>query len=833
MLKSYLTIAIRNLIRNKTYTVINALGLAMGIAFCLLTFLFIRHEWTYDQFHKKSDHIFRVIASTENSRTGDEHVRVMMPEKLGPLLQEDFPQITHQVRLRDGKRSKLTYSDQIFEDHILFASEKFFQMFSFPLLQGDSATALSAPNSIVLTQSIAQKYFGPKNPLGQEIVIEHSYWQNKSQTFMVRGIAQNPPINSSIQFDVLIPYSILPPQKAMSLRMVNGKMVAKEATGLMLYAGSNVTYVQLADKTQIANITNGFKTFIDTHSPNANMRFDLQLQPIKDIHFDQRAQMGLAPASNPTYSYILAGIALSVLLIACVNFINLSVARSTSRAQEIGVRKVVGALRTQLMQQFWGESFLLAGLALILGIALAEFFLPIFNGLTQTHLSLSYWSTPSIVIFLPCLFLFIGLISGIYPALILSEFDPISVLKNRLKLNTKSWTGRFLLVGQFTIAISLLIVTVLMSQQLTFLKDKDLGINESQVVQISVDAFGRNNNLRETFEQELERHPNIISITKSRLFSQNLDQGLNEEMLTLADGTEVRISTIDIDHKFVSTLGLNILAGRDFSSELVTDETQSVLVNEALMQAFQVDQPLNAHVPIKRSIMKDGFRIKPDGTVENYKPIPIRNPNIIGVVKNFHLRSLYHQVPPLVIFLNPKRSGNDFLIRIRPENIPETLAFISEQWQSISSTPLEYTFLDESFDRLYRQVERWGTIVNYSALFALFVACLGILGLTALAITRRTKEIGIRKVLGASASHIVALLSKEFMALILIANTIAWPIAYYITHRWLQDFAYRIEISIGVFILGGILTLAVALLTIGSLAFKAAQRNPVHALRYE
>jgi len=833
MLKSYLTIAIRNLIRNKTYTIINALGLAMGIAFCLLTFLFIRHEWTYDQFHKKSDHIYRVIAHIQDPRTGDDHVRVMMPEKLGPLLEEDFPQIAHHVRLRDGKNGTLTYLDQTFEDHILFASEKFFQMFSFPLLHGDPKTALSDPNSVVLTQSIAKKYFGTENALGQEIVIEHSYWKNKSQTFMVRGIAQNLPINSSIQFDVLMPYSILPPQKAMTFRMVNGKMMMQEATGLMLYAGSNVTYVQLDDQKQVTNITNGFEAFLNTHSPNRNMHFDLQLQPLKDIHFDQRAQMGLAPASNPIYSYILAGIALSVLLIACVNFINLSVARSTSRAREVGVRKVVGARRKQLMQQFWGESFLLAGLALIMGVALTEFFLPIFNGLTQTPLTLSYWSTPSVFIFLPCLFLFIGLISGIYPALILSGFDPISVLKNRLKLNAKSWTGRFLLVGQFAIAITLLIVTVLMSQQLDFLKEKDLGLNESQVVQISVDALRGNGTLSETFEQELERHPNIISITKSRLFSQDLDQGLTEEMLPLEDGTGVRISTINIDHKFVSTLGLNILAGRNFSSELATDETHSVLVNEAFIQASQINEPLNAYVPIQRSIMKDGFRIKPDGTVENYKPIPIRNPNIIGVVKNFHLRSLYHQVPPLVIFLNPTRSGRDFLIRIRPENISETLLFISEQWQSISSTPLEYTFLDESFDRLYRQVERWGTIVNYSALFALFVACLGILGLTALAITRRTKEIGIRKVLGASASHIIALLSKEFMALILIANIIAWPIAYHITQRWLQDFAYRIEITISVFILGGILTLAVALLTIGTLAFKAAQRNPINALRYE
>ena len=844
MLRNYLTIALRNLTRYKIYTAINALGLATGIAFCLLTFLYVRHEWTYDQFHEKSDRIFRLGMSGGMFGGRDNAIHVRLSDQIGPLMRENIPQFAHVVRIHE-RTVKVSHGNNTFEVKSLFTDEDFFQLFTFPLIHGDPKTVLANPNSIVLTQSAAQKYFGQNDVVGREISIRHRIWKEEEKTFVVVGIAQAPPENSSIQFDLIFSYASIPPSKRSVMRMSisqDGKTERKEITPPVFSKGSDVTYIQLIDKVQLAYLAPVLNAFVEANkTPNPLSRgpkfldsgVNLHLQPIADIHFDREITNGLSTPSNPAYSYILAGIALSVLLVACINFTNLAIARSATRAREVGVRKVVGAMRFQLMKQFWGESLLLTGVGMLLGLALTEFFLSTFNALTQVNLTLDYQPSLSGVLFGLSLLLIISLVSGIYPALVLSGFDPIAVLKNRFNIGGRSWSGRVLIVGQFVVAILFLIATLVMSRQLTFLKEKNLGLNESQVALVkprisSADRLERYRILQ-LFKQELKRHPQIVNVTQSRLFSNlEADSDTRKDNITFPNGEIVEKAEISVDYDFFDTLGINLLAGRNFSPDFGADATQAVLVNKTFVERAQLEQPLNATLPMTKMVLSfftgDSFP----------KPTQIKDPKIIGVVDDFHLKSLHHALPPVVIFLDAASLSSDFLVRIRPERISETLAFMAEKWQSIAGdAPFDYVFLDENFDRLYREEERWGTIVQYASFFALFVACLGVLGLTSLAITRRTKEIGIRKVLGASNHHIVALLSREFVVLILLANLIAWPIAHYGVEHWLRDFAYRIDAGMGLFLLGGLLVFLTALLTIGIQALKAARRNPVHALRYE
>ncbi len=849
MLKNYLTIALRNLVRYKIYTTINALGLATGIAFCLLTFLYVRHEWTYDQFHEKTDHIFRLGMSGGMFGGRDNARGVRLSEKIGPLMRENIPQFAHVVRIHE-RTVKVSHGNNAFEVKSLFTDEDFFQLFTFPLIHGDPKTVLASPNSIVLTQSAAKKYFGQNDVVGQELSIRHRIWNEEEKTFVLAGIAEDPPENSSIQFDLIFSYASIPPSKRSTVRMSislsqDGKTERKEIAPPVFSKGNNVTYIQLMDKVQLADIAPVLNAFVEankTPNPlsrgNSKLRFldsdvTLHLQPIADIHFDREITNGLSTPSNPAYSYILAGIALSVLLVACINFTNLAIARSATRAREVGIRKVVGAVRFQLMKQFWGESLLLTGVGMLLGLALTEFFLSTFNTLTQVNLTLDYRPSLSGVLFGVALLSAIGLVSGIYPALVLSGFDPIAVLKNRFNIGGRSWSGRILIVGQFVVAILFLIATLVMSRQLTFLKEKNLGLNESQVVlikpQYSSPDRQQRHRILQLFKQELKRHPQIVNVTQSSLFSHlEADSDTRKSNITLPNGEVVEKAEISVDYDFFDTLGINLLAGRNFSPDFGADAKQAVLVNKTFVERAQLEQPLNTTLPMTKMTISfmTGDSLP--------KPTRIKDPKIIGVVDDFHLKSLHHALPPLVIFLDAASLSSDFLVRIRPERISETLAFMAEKWQSIAgNTRFDHVFLDENFDRLYREEERWGTIVQYASFFALFVACLGVLGLTSLAITRRTKEIGIRKVLGASNHHIVALLSREFVVLILIANLIAWPIAHYGVEHWLRDFAYRIDAGMSLFLLGGLLVFLTALLTIGVQALKAAQRNPVHALRYE
>ena len=627
MLKNYLTIALRNLVRYKIYTVINALGLATGIAFCLLTFLYVRHEWTYDQFHEKSDRIYRLGMSGGTFGGRDKATHVRLSDQIGPLMRENIPQFAHVVRIYE-RTVTVSHGDTSFEAQSLVTDENFFQLFTFPLIQGEPKTALTNPNSIVLTQSAAQKYFGQNDVLGQEISIRGKFGKEEEKTFLVAGIAGDPPANSSIQFDLIFSQAAFPPQKVtMSVSISrDGKTERKEITPPIFMRGRNVTYIQLIDNVKLADIAPVLNAFVEANktprpfsSSKSKLNFfeqdlTLHLQPIADIHFDREITNGLSAPSNPAYSYILAGIALSVLLVACINFTNLAIARSATRAREVGIRKVVGAVRFQLMKQFWGESLLLTGVGMLLGLALTEFFLSTFNALTQVNLALDYRPSLSGVLFGLSLLLIISLFSGIYPALVLSGFDPIAVLKNRFNIGGRSWSGRVLIVGQFVVAILFLIATLVMSRQLTFLKEKNLGLNESQVVLVKPRHSSRDlqrHLLRlQLFKQELKRHPQIVNVTQSELFSNlKADSNIRKSDITFPSGEVVEKATISVDYDFFDTLGIVLLAGRNFSPDFGTDGKQAVLVNKTFVEHAQLEQPLNTTLPIiqGRSLLSQGI----------------------------------------------------------------------------------------------------------------------------------------------------------------------------------------------------------------------------------
>ncbi|MFQ5630395.1 MAG: FtsX-like permease family protein, partial [bacterium] len=537
--------------------------------------------------------------------------------------------------------------------------------------------------------------------------------------------------------------------------------------------------------------------------------WQLHLQPLTAVHLDPDIKWGLAPTGNSGYSYILTAIAFVILLIACINFVSLAIARSTGRAKEVGLRKVMGAAKKQLVKQYLGEALLLSFIALAAGVFLAELSLPVFNRLANLNLAFDSANISSLLILLIALMLSISFLAGGYPALLLSRFQPVMALQQRLKLGGNNMLGKSLVVFQFLLSVFLIISAFVMSQQLDFLKHKDLGYNAGQVVAIPTYMLGeRQQTLAEIYKQEIGRNEKVLHISG---VNNSFTRGMMTSDVRSRD-TSVEAWFYFVHDDFLETLEIKVAQGRDFSKELQTDVRGSVIVNEALIDYFGWDEPLG-----RQPEMLDGHR-----------------PTIIGVVKNFHFRSLHNQVDPAVIVLHPGLSNSNILVKINRNNITETLAFLEQTWKKVAPhAPFEFYFFDEDVQEQYLADERWANIVRNAATLAVIIACLGLFGLAALAATQRTKEIGIRKVLGATVANVVTLLSKDFVKLVLLANLIAWPVAWYAMNRWLENFAYRIEIGWWVFALAGGLALVIALLTVSTQAIRAALANPVESLRYE
>jgi putative ABC transport system permease protein len=708
---------------------------------------------------------------------------------MGPALRNEFPEVELAARFLFPEYV-VKYKDNISTEKATFTDPDFLKMFSFNLLMGNPDQVLRDKNTIIVSEDIARKYFGDNNPIGKQVTIIRI---GKSYKFTINGVIENAPENSSIQYDILLPFEKL-------------RDFLDESYFSNWGLFSVRTYVQLHASSQVEAVNSKLpvlkKKYIDESKTN------YYLQPLPDIHFAATVQATMTPTSSITYSYILAGITLLILLIASFNSMNISTVLASMRYKEIGVRKVMGAFRSHIIIQFCCETVVLTIVAFILGIFLAELFLPIFNSLANITLKFDYldkwYSAGWAIIFI----LSIGILPGIFPAFLLSRYPPADLYQRRQITSNKSYFSRSLITIQFGLSIFLIICTLVMSHQLNYLKTRNLGFNDKQIIVLPFHG-GNSQQTLDTYRTELNQYTNIINVSGAI----SCPGGSFHIAKAMSGNSSLSTTHIKIDYDFLETFGITLKEGRNFSRSIHSDTTKAIIINEAFANH------LGWHSAIGKKVIIEwmGWELE-----------------VIGVIKDFHYTSLHEKIGPLVFYLDPYVPVYNFFVKIKPEEIPQTLALLKSKWHQVAPDhPFEYFFLDQKFDQLYRSEERWNTIVKYSSILAVFIACFGLFGLSALVITKRTKEIGIRKVVGATVNGIILLLSKEFTKWIVLANIFAWPCAYFAMNHWLQNFAYKVEIGSWEFILAGGLALLIALLTVSSQAIKAALANPVEALRYE
>jgi putative ABC transport system permease protein len=785
MIKSYLKIAIRNLIKHRAYSFINVSSLAIGMACAILILLWVQDELSYDRFHENSKYIYRV-AIQEDSPHGTNRYAIT-PAPLAPVLEETYPEITDTARVYK-LQSVVRHKDAQFREEYIMTDPSFLKMFTFPLVKGDLNTALNSPDSIVITQETAEKYFGQEEPIGKTLNIHNTF------DLTVTGVLKNIPHNSHLKFDMLVPF------------------VLAEKLGSSLdswYEYQYYTYVQLNNGTTTNEVNKKIKDIIAKIDPDTSSK--PYLQKLTEIHLHSNANYDIEGQGDIRYIYIFTVIALFVLLTACINFMNLSTARSTNRSIEIGVRKVVGAFRTSIMQQFLGESILLAFIALIIAVFMIQFFLPVFNNLSGKQLSLKDIGSISILVRLLGVAIITGIISGSYPALLLSSFKPVHILKGTLAKGSRGAAFRkALVVVQFALSIILVISAGIAYKQLDYIRNKNLGFDKDHLLYV---PLGDQTNIQAyySFKNELKQNAKILGVSASDRILANIGSKTSNNHWEGKNPDEtIYIYRYIVDFDFIETLKMKLVEGRSFSPEFPTDLTKAFVVNQEVLKLMGVESAA-------------GKRLRfwgIDGT-------------IIGVVKNFHFKPLHNIIEPIAMLVFPKYLQYTY-IRIHPQDISSTLGFIKKKWEKFYSGSLfEYKFLDDDFDAMYRTEQRMGKILNCFSVLAILVACLGLSGLASFTAEKKSKEIGIRKVLGASVMNIAIMLSKDFVKWVSVANLIAWPIAYFAIGRWLQNFAYRTNISIWPFLMAAILTFLTTFLTVSYQSIKAATANPADSLRHE
>ncbi|MCL4707459.1 ABC transporter permease [bacterium] len=792
MLKNYLKIAIRNLLKHKVYSFINLAGLAIGIACCVLIILYVREELSYDRFHKNAGRIYRV---GNEGRFGSEiwtSARTSHP--LALALVQEFPEVQSAVRFYRLYKPLVRVGEKKFvEPRFFYADSSVFNIFTFPLIKGDPQTALIQPYSLVLSQEMAEKYFGEVDPLGQTLSVA------KLGDFQITGVLKNIPENSHLAFDFLASYETLRAQNDPNL-MSWGSIVTS-------------TYILLRDEHNAVQLETKLPALAAKyHDQSEGATQRLFLNSITDLHLRSEINGELGERGSMATLSILIIVAAFILIIACINFMNLATARSLQRGREVGMRKVIGAHRLQLIRQFLSEAILLALGALALALPLVEFLLPAFNQLVGKNLEVEFAANLSTIGALFALGLLVGIFAGSYPAFALSSFKPVAVLKGQTKSRpTGARIRQVLVVAQFAISIVFIVSTMIVGSQLEFFRNKKLGFDKEQILVLPIQDRSVNSRY-EAIKHELRQNPNILSVAAASQVPGAGEGNYYYNVEGIADG--LTLPTYFIDHDFIPTLGIELAAGRSFSASFPADATGAFLINETAAKQFGWDDALGKTVDWDSGTKKGA---------------------VIGVIKDFHNQSLHEPIKPMVlqIFPEPLYVGC-FVLRIAPHDIAATLAFIKDKWQAFEPQyPFQYSFLDEDFGRLYLNEERLAQIFRYSSTLAILIACLGLLGLAAFAAEQRTKEIGVRKVLGATVSQIVLLLSRDFAKLVGIAFVVATPVAYVAMSRWLQNFAYRAEIGLGAFLLAGLVALGLACLTVSWQAIKAALANPVEALRYE
>lgn len=793
MFKNYLKIAGRNLLRNKLYSGINILGLSIGLTCCLAVGLYIHDEFSYDRFHPRSADIYRVVE--HQKQVDKEYDLALTPGLLGPSLKNDFPQVQQACRM--GKASGfLQYGEATAEpDNIYVVDSSFFTMFNFPLLLGDSRKVFRDPLQIVITERLAERFFG-KDWRHAGHLLGQPFRLSDEATFVLAGIAKNPPANSHIQFDVLLPFAYEIQAHGRRLEWQNNNYH---------------TYITLSPDANVAALDQELHKYILKFAPRPQVTF--LLQPLRSIylHSDFAFHTEWGKTSNIIYTRIFLAVGLIVLLIAVFNFINLCTARAVQRAREVGVRKVVGAFRRQLIMQFLSESLLVTFLSVGLSLLLLLLFLPVLNNIAGKSLSVPF-GEPYFILSIVSFTIVIGLAAGMYPAFYLSRFRPVKVLKGIFDAGSGQLFRRALVVSQFTLSVILIIGAIVVYRQLTFMQNKSLGFDKSQLIYVRM-----KNELKQKallLKHDLQQQTSVVAATVS---SGNL-----VDVITSTYGIEWEgqrpddkfvMTNMNIEPDFIAATGMQIIAGRNFRPGITTDTITTFLVNETAVRrmGWTPEQALG-----KR------FRLW------QYTGA------IIGVVKDFHFRPLTATIDPLLFYYNPREPYSCLLMRTKPNQVPEAIAALRHLYKKYESrTGMQYEFVDDGLANQYRNEQKTGRIVLYFSVLAIAVSCLGLFGLSVFTAGQRIKEIGIRKVMGASVSSIVALLSKDFLKLVLMAILIASPIGWYGTHRWLQDFAYKIDIGWWVFLFSGTAAIIIALFTISFQSIRAALMNPVKSLRSE
>lgn len=789
MIKNYIKIAWRNLVKGKLYSVINILGLAVGISCCLLIGLYVYQELRYDRFHAKGDQIYRVNHTLPGTDGLDRFAQT--PKPLAPFLEANVPEVEEAVRLQkeDGV---VRIENQLFKQEFLVAEEGFLDIFSFRLTKGNPNTIFSEREEVLLTESLARKLFGSLDVLGKslELRVRGEYYQAS-----VGGVLGDPPGYSSIQFKVVIPLEYWK-KVDRSYERGNNWGSLRPATYVLLARISDP--VKLAEKAGVQ---------LQSKVPNQSSKTRIfEFQPITELHFDSSVEGGLEPTANISFVYISVAIAMLILLIACINFMSISIGHSASRAREVGMRKAMGARRGQVMKQFWGETFMVVLFALTLGLLLTELLLPYLNSIVGKSLEMNWLENPMLLALVLSTVLLTGLLAGSYPALYLSKFQPSQVFRNKIYIESNHLLIRSLSGVQFALAITLIIGTLFMNRQMDFMLNKSLGYEEDKVIQVRV-PFEEGKNIVKDMQAALSSESIVREISGSW---ETLSSGGGEfqarEMVS--GGNEIQGFTFGVGPKLSAVLNLEILQGRGLQEGRATSE---VLVNEELVKAFDWENPIGKKLS-RRFEFSDA--------------------EVVGVVKNFHFQSLHQDIAPLAIYAADYYTTA--YMKLGGDEIAGALEQTQEAWSEVApGLPFNFTFMDQQIEQQYRADSRWAHFVELASVVAIFLACMGLFGLASLATVKRSKEICIRKVLGATVAGVAALLSKDFLKPVVIALCFAIPLSYLLIQQWLQNFAYKIDIDPGTYIIATVAVIGLALLTVSWQSIRAAVANPAESLRSE
>jgi len=815
MIRNIIKISVRYLVKQRAYAFINIFGLAFGLATCILIFLFIQEELGYDRFHDQASNIVRVEPRWVGE--GEDSHWAASDGGLLPALQVRFPEISKCVKIHYNFRSSIVeYEDVSFsEERILVADSTFFEVFSFKVVEGDVNTCLAGVGKVVLSKSYAKKYFGEEAAINKTIRIDNN-------PYLVSGVAEDVPVNSHLHFNIII-----------ALDDLRSRWPGVDQPGPSTF----YSYIRVKDHSSLEALRTkandqiweiyGFDTENDSTGVMEAYEASLIFQPITEIHLNGHAEKEIEANSDKKYVYIFSSIALFVLIIACINYMNLATARSTRRSREVGMRKVLGANRTNIFNQFMAESYFMCIIALAIALTMVEFILPSFNHMIGKQLSLDISNNLLLLVSLIIIFILVGFIAGAYPSMFLARQDPMKILRSGLSVGRANrqalYLRRFLVAVQFTISVVLIIGTLTVYKQLNYIQKRSLGFDKEQVAVISIPGRQQRDKVV-SFKEGLVSNPNVISSAfTSGIPGQRMPfllvslpdpaQSRAEDAASMEEGFGMRVLSGDAD--VLRTLGVSFSQGRDFDPQIQTDAEDAFILNEAAVKWLELENPI-------------GTKFSYDYNVD-----PPKEGKIIGITENFHYASLHTEVEPLMIHVfNPY--NRYLIIRLNTDDIQKTLTILEDEWSELlPSIPFAYFFLDSFYDNMYKAENNMSTIITYFAILAIIIACLGLFGLASYITEQRTKEIGIRKIMGASMGSIIKALSVEFMILVIVSNVLAWIPAYLLMQDWLNDFAYRSGLEVWVFILAAVLSFLIAFLTISFQSVKAAAASPVNAIKYE